>query len=122
MTDTAFYADAAATAAELLADLGQPVTLRNVAIGVYDPATGGVTASAPTDATRNGALVDFGEGQTLGPGGLVQAGDKLLLLEAGVVPALEDQVIVSVVQYAIKGIGEVSPAGIPVLYQIHLRR
>ena len=114
------YADIATTAKDLLAEFGQPVTLRNVTIGTYNPATGTNTTTT-TDVTRNAALFDFAEGQTLGPGGLIQQGDKKLLMETGVIPALEDQVIVSGVLYVIKGVGESNPAGTPVMYKLHLR-
>lgn len=115
------YAALAATAARLLAQYGQPVTLRNYPVGTYSTANSTVSGMEPTDVTRNGALFDFGEGQTIGPGGLIQQGDKKLLMEAGVVPALEDHVIVAGVEYVIKGISGANPAGVPVAYTLHLR-
>lgn len=114
------YAALAATAARLLAEYGQAVTLRNYTVGTYDTSTGRTTTTN-ADITRNAALFDFGEGQTIGPGGLIQQGDKKLLMEAGVVPALEDHVIVAGVEYVIKGISEVNPAGVSVAYTLHLR-
>jgi hypothetical protein len=117
------YARIAATSIRLLAKFGAPVTLRDKALGTYDPATGAVTAAAPADKVRNGALLDFGAGQVLAPGGgLIQAGDKRLLLEPGSVPGLEDNVIAGGIEYVIKGIGEVNPAGTPVMYDLHLRK
>ena len=115
------YARTAATAARLLSKFGAPVTLRNVTIGTYDPATG-QTATTNTDTTRNAALLEFGAGQVnAAGGGLIQAGDRRCLLEPGVVPALEDHIIAQGKEYVIKGIGEVNPAGTPVLYDLHLR-
>lgn len=115
------YAEVAATSAEILEEFGAPVTIRNYTIGTYDPATGGTTSTF-SDVVKNGVLLDFAAGRTLGPGGLIQAGDKRLLLEPGTVPALEDHVVVQGgVEYVIKGIGEVNPAGVPVLYELHLR-
>lgn len=115
------YASVAATAIRLLKRFGAPVTLRNYTIGTYDPATG-ATTTAYTDVVHNGVLLDFGAGQVnAAGGGLIQAGDKRLLLEPGTVPALEDHVIVGGTEYVIKGVGEVKPAGVPVLYDLHLR-
>lgn len=116
-----FYSDMAAVALEQLTEFGQDVALRNYTVGTYDPADGTVPTTY-ADVTRKGALFDFGAGQINGPGGLIQGGDKRLLLQAGTVPALEDHVIVDSVDYVIKGVGEVNPAGTPVLYDLHLRR
>lgn len=124
MTDTFDYAKTAETSARLLAKFGANVTLRNYGLGVYNPATG-LTDAAFSDTTRKGALFDFAQGQTNGPGGLIQIGDKKLLLEPSYVVQLEDHVIVPAVngnEYVIKGIGEVNPAGTSVLYTLHLRR
>lgn len=114
------YAELATVAASLLADFGQNVILRNYSIGVYDPATGKSTTTT-TDSFRKGAPFDFGAGQTNGTGGLIQAGDKRLLLEPGTVPSLEDHIIFGGLHYVIKGLGEINPAGTPVLYDLHLR-
>ena len=118
-----FYSNLAATAAQLLAKFGQPVTLRSVGAGAYDPATSGVLlgAALPTDVVRKGVLLDFARGTTTVRGNLVQAIDKQLLLESGVVPSLEDLVLVGGATFTIVSIGEVNPAGTPVLYDLHLR-
>lgn len=118
------YNELAVEAADLLEEFGQIVTLRNVSAGTYNPDTGAMDAPATTDVTRKAALFDFRQGQENGPGGLIQQGDKKMLMEPGVVPTLEDLVILSdgTTTYVIKGIGETNPAGTPVLYTLHLRR
>lgn len=117
------YARTAATSARLLAKFGRDVTLRNYSTTTvaYDPSTG-TMAPTTSDSTRKGALLDFAAGQVNGPGGLVQQGDKKLLMEPGTVPALEDRVLVGTDEYVIKGISEVNPAGTPVIYELHLRK
>lgn len=122
MTD-ALYTRAAATSARLLAKYGQPITLRRVSAGTYDANTG-VAVPGQTDITRNGALLDFGAGQTEERGNLIQAFDKRLLLEPGTPPTLKDRVVISssAAQYTIVSIGEVNPGGTAALYDIHLRR
>lgn len=116
-----FYDNLAATAARLLTRYGQSVTLRRAAAGTYDPATSGVTSAAPTDLTRQGALLDFGVGVTNLRGNLVQATDRRLLLEAGEAPALADAFVIGGKVFTIVSIGEISPAGTPVMYDLHVR-
>lgn len=115
------YAKTAATALRLLTRFGADVTLRNVpSTGTYTP--GGTNVpGGPTDVTRKGAIFDFGKGQVNAAGGLIQGGDKRLLMEVGVVPSLEDRVVANGVEYVIKGVGEVNPAGVPVVYDLHVR-
>lgn len=114
------YDRLAATAAALLEKYGQDVTVRNYTTGTYNPATG-QNAMTSSDSTRKGALFSFGKGQALGPGGLVQVGDKKLLLEAGSsAPSLEDNIVVGGEVYVVKGIEPADPAGTPVLYTLHL--
>lgn len=114
------YDRTAATAAKLLTKFGGDVTLVSLTVPAYNPATGSA-APMPTNSTRQGVLLDFGTGQTKASGGLIQQKDKRLLLEPGVVPALEDQVIVQGQTYVIKGLGEVKPGATPVLYDLHVR-
>lgn len=115
------YAELAATALELLTEFGGDVTRSSYSAGVYDPATGLVTP-ATADTTRKGALFDFGAGQTLERGTLIQGGDKRLLLDATATVAQQDHFIIGGVEYVIVSVGEISPAGTVVLYDIHLRR
>lgn len=114
------YAHTAATSLKLLTRFGQNVTRRSYTVGTYDPATGAATTST-ADTTRKGVLLDFGAGQTLERGTLIQGGDKRLLLDADAAPDPQDHFIVGGIEYVIVSIGEVNPAGTPVLYDIHLR-
>lgn len=117
------YDEIAADALEILEEFGADVTLTNNAAATYYPATGGSTASASAADTRKGAIFDFGAGDVNGPGGLIQGGDKRCLLEAGTfAPQLEDHVTANSVEYVIKGVGSINPAGTPVLYDLHLRK
>ena len=114
------YSRTADTALRLLQKFGRSVTLRHYTIGAYD-AELGVAAQTSADTTRTAALFDFGAGQTRGPGGLIQGGDKRILMDAsGAAPALEDHIIVGSVTYTLKGVGEISPSGLPVIYDLHV--
>lgn len=114
------YASVAATSLELLTEFGQDVTCRAYTQGTYDPATG-ATTNTTADTTRKGVLLDFGAGQTLERGGLIQGGDKRLLLDATATVDLNDHFIVAGADYSIVSVGSVDPAGTRVLFDLHLR-
>lgn len=116
------YSNLATTAARLLAQFGQDVTLQPSAQATYNPATSVATSTAGTSVSRKGAIFDFGKGVTNVRGNLVQATDRQLLLEPGVAPKLSDAVVVGGATFAIVSVGELSPGGVPVLYDLHLRR
>ncbi len=116
-----FYSDMALTASQMLAEFGQLVTLRKAGIGTYDPSTGKNTRPAVNDVQVHGAVFDYPPGQVNGPGGLIQGGDRRLLLEAGTAPSLEDRVIVGPVEYIIKGFQTINPSGAVVMYDIQLK-
>lgn len=116
-----FYSDLAAESLAMLTDFGRDVTWQSFTAGTYDPATGGATPSS-TSATRKGAVFDFGAGQTMMRGSLIQAGDKRLFLDATAPVSVQDQCTIAGDVYAVVSVGEVNPAGTPVLYDIHLSR
>lgn len=115
------YDEIADTAAELLAEFGTIVKLRAKGTAAYDVNTSRATPPTPVDRDRNGVLLDFDRGKKEERGQLIQAKDKRLIMEAGVIPSLEDVVIVGSTTYSIVSIGEASPAGLPIVYNLHLR-
>ena len=114
------YSKSSATALKLLTKFGRTVTLRNYTLGTYNTATGANSVTY-ADTTWKGALLDFGAGQTLARGNLIQGNDKRLLIEAGAAPQLEDHILVGTDEYVIVSIGELNPAGTPVLFDLHMR-
>lgn len=119
---TAFnYAEIAANALETLTEFGQDVTRRSYTAGTYSPSTGTVTPTT-ADTTRKGALFDFGAGQTLERGTLIQGGDKRLLVDATAAINPQDHFIVGGEEYVIVSLGEINPAGTVVLYDLHVRQ
>lgn len=122
MTD--FYDDMAATATQMLTEFGQNVTLQKKAWSTAYDTTKGRPKQVPKSGVdvRKGAVFDYPPGKTNGPGGLIVGGDKRLLLEAGAVsPSLDDRVIIGGVDYVIKGIQEINPAGTVVMYDMQIR-
>jgi hypothetical protein len=119
------YDRAAATALRLLAKYGEDVTLRTYTTGTYDPATG-TTPNTTADTTRKAATFDYprlNQGQVLAGQTLIQQGDRQCLMDAnGAAPTMADHVIVDSIEYVIKDIKTLSPAGTPVLYELQLRK
>lgn len=114
------YTRAAATALRMLTKFGRDVTLRSTTPGTYDPATGTTTPTS-SDTTRKGALFDFGSGQTLERGTLILANDKRLLMDATGPVDAHDRIVIGALEYAIVSVGEINPAGVSVLFDMHLR-
>jgi hypothetical protein len=119
------YAPMAELADELLTEFGQALTITTSVVGEYDPATG-TTSSSVTSHEGYGVLLDYGlhgSGSYNTPGTLVQQGDKQLLLSPDLVtpPQMDDVVTFSQVNYTIKNIKAISPAGVPVLYDCNVR-
>lgn len=117
------YSRIAALARAQLDRFGQTVTLRTVGSGTYDPESSTVDEASTTNVKRKAALFNYERGLTEREGTLVQAGDKRCLMEAGIVPTPDQQVVTADgIVYGIVSIQEVNPAGTPVLYELHLRR
>lgn len=114
------YAKTAATALSLLTRFGADVTVTRVTNGTYDPATG-ANAVSTSATTVKGVALDFGAGQTMVGGSMIQAGDKRLLLEAAATPDLNDRFTANGKTYAPVSIGEVNPAGTVALWDLHVR-
>lgn len=114
------YADLAKVSLNLLSQFGQTVTRREYISGDYDPETG-TAAQTVIETPRKGAVFDFGPGITIVRGQLVQASDKQLLLDA-TAPALpSDHYLINGTEYTVVTLGEVNPAGLSVLYELHIR-
>lgn len=113
------YATTATKAAATLQKKGQVVTLRKVSAGTY---TAGAVNVSTRDYSRFGVVFEMGSGTIHSGGALIQQGDKQLYLEAGVEPTMTDRVILANrKEYGIANIKELSPGGVPVMYELHLR-
>jgi hypothetical protein len=116
------YASSAATATRLLAQFGQDVTRRTNTPGAYNPATGAVTLTT-ADTTRKGCIFDYkGKGEVFIRGNLVIVGDKRLLVDATGGADVTDEWIVDGVTYTCVSVGELNPAGTPVMFEVHARK
>jgi hypothetical protein len=120
----AFYDEMAVMALEMITELGQPVTIRAITVGEYDPETGTTPPDSTTDQTAQGILLDF-TGQELQNNSLIKQGDKKLKIAAqglAWVPDLLNKVIVQGRTWSIvPPLKEINTAGTPILYELQVR-
>jgi hypothetical protein len=118
---SADYAEMAVDALEMLAEFGAAVTRRSHTTGTYDPATGSASTTT-ADTTRTGVFLGINGGAQYVRGQLIQGGDKRLLLDASAAVALQDHFIDGAGgEWTIVSLDPIAPAGVAVLYDIHVR-
>lgn len=118
----AFYDEMAALALELIAEFGQPVTLRNIQAGEYDPDN---TAGGDViiEQTAQGILLDF-TGLEFQNDTLIVRGDKKLKVAAlGMAwkPKPQIEADVQGKTWTVINFKEINPAGTPILYELQVR-
>ena len=120
----AFYDEMAAMALEMITEFGQPVTIRAITVGEYDPDTGTAPPDTVTEQTAHGILLDF-TGQEFQNNSLIKQGDKKLKIAAKALawaPDLLNKVIVQGRTWSIvPPLKEINPAGTPILYELQVR-
>ncbi|MBX9348727.1 hypothetical protein K5M36_16695 [Chromobacterium vaccinii] len=115
-------------AEEIAADLredGQDVKIERRVTGGYDPEQGGEAETVETDTVPGTELeFDLQSSGQLFAAGLVKAGDKRVLLSVPKFPPEPGQFITLVRgrRYRIEGVKEIGPDGMPILYDLHVRR
>src|SRR5581483_1663436 len=79
----------------LMTDYGRAMSLRRVAPGSYDPATGAVGSPTTTDYTGKGRLGDYSD--RVIDGAMIKQGDRrctLVLDNSAIVPSVNDRLVV----------------------------
>ena len=121
---TAFYDEMAVMALEMITEFGQPVTIRAITVGEYDPDAGSASPDTTTEQTAQGILLDF-TGQEFQNNSLIKQGDKKLKIAAqglAWVPDLLNKVIIQGRTWSIvPPLKEINPAGTPILYELQVR-
>ena len=119
-----FYDEMAALALEMIAEFGQPVTIRATTVVEYDPETGSAPPDTMIDQTAQGILLDF-SGQEFQNNSLIKQGDKKLKIAAqglAWAPDLLNKVVVQGRTWSIvPPLKEINPAGTPILYELQVR-
>jgi hypothetical protein len=115
-----FYTDAAADAAELLAELGQSATwTHDNGDSTFNPATGVTSGGTTTAYAAKGALLDFDTNRV--DGASIKQTDKRFIMQVGAKPEISDIITIDSVAYQTINILETNPAGTPVIYEVQLR-
>jgi len=112
------YPATAATATRLLERFGAAATLKRQSGTAYDPATGTSTQTYTSYATT-AAVFDYA--QKYIDGTLVKQGDQLAYCAPAVTPEQGDRFTWNGVDYSVIAVKAVSPAGVPVLYEVQIR-
>jgi hypothetical protein len=120
----AFYDEMAVMALEMITEFGQPVSIRVITVGEYDPETGTAQQDIITEQAAQGILLDF-TGKEFQNNSLIKQGDKKLKIAAqglAWVPDLLNKVIVQGRSWSIvPPLKEINPAGTPILYELQVR-
>jgi hypothetical protein len=120
----AFYEEMAMVAVELITEFGQPVTLRDIVKGGYNPATGATAPDTVFERIAPGILADY-TGREFQANSLIQQGDKKLKIAAAGLaspPALQSKVVIQGKTWSIvPPLKEINPAGTPLLYELQVR-
>ncbi|APC18174.1 hypothetical protein BLL42_21505 [Pseudomonas frederiksbergensis] len=119
-----FYNRMAATALRLIAQFGQPVTIRDITKGAYDPSTSKTRPDSVVERTAQGIMLDF-TGQEFQTNSLIKVGDKKLKIAASGLtspPTLLSKVVAQGRTWTIvPPLKEINPAGTPILYELQVR-
>lgn len=120
----AFYDEMAMMALEMITEFGQPVTIRDIKPGEYDPDTDSAGPDTIIEQTAQGILLDF-TGLEFQNNSLINQGDKKLKVAAqglAWAPDLLNKVIIQGRTWSIvPPLKEISPAGTPILYELQVR-
>ena len=120
----AFYDEMAVMALEMITEFGQPVTIRDIKPGEYDPDTDSAGPDTIIEQTTQGILLDF-TGLEFQNNSLIKQGDKKLKIAAqglAWAPDLLNKVIIQGRTWSIvPPLKEINPAGTPILYELQVR-
>ena len=114
-----FYADLALTTADILAEFGQPVTIRH-AESTYNPATG-ESGQVVTDTVTVGAKFPYGDKHI--DGTLILSGDEQMYVSpVGVSIVPGDRILIGANSYAVVRVKTTAPAGLAVIHECQIRK
>ncbi|WP_257292211.1 hypothetical protein [Endozoicomonas sp. ONNA1] len=115
-----FYSQSAATASRLIKQFGKQVILARYGEKVCDPITGACVSGEREELLFNGIISAVKLSQIDGVN--IMQGDRMLLLDNSQVPEDTDKVLVSLEEWQIINLEEVSPAGVAIVYRVQIRR
>jgi hypothetical protein len=117
------YAPTQTSAARMIADKGQAVTLTPPSNGTYDTATSTVGAGSGSPVTTTGVVLPLSRGLMHMAGTDIQAGDQRLLIPGNVdQPSIDTKATIAGVDYTIKEVSPLNPGGTALLFDCVIRR
>ena len=118
---SAFYTEMAEVAVELINEFGAPVKLNRVTGETYDPVTGETVPGADDSKNTTGLLTSFPT--DLIDGTRILATDKRLIIDGSVEPIMSDvPEMLGEKLGTIVHIDKKSPAGVPLVYFLQVRK
>jgi hypothetical protein len=119
------YSRSVATANKLLTRFGRNITHKAIGESVYDPET---SSSTPAEVNTTVKACDFdfkdkSGGQIYQSDSLVQIGDRYALVAPSVTDiSTADKLIIDGVTWNIINVKRLSPAGVNILFTVHIRK
>jgi hypothetical protein len=108
------------TADKLIVGSGIPMTLKSVATGAYDPATG-LAATSTTDHSCYGIVNGYPE--RLVDGTIIRRGDAKIILSpiVDVTPKPGDRIVAQGTTWEIVNVNDATPADVVIAYVLQVR-
>lgn len=118
------YAKSAATALGLISKFGGNVVLKRRQTTNYNPTTSEAIASGVQETVK-GAILPYAPYVIASSGGTIKQEDQRLMLAPQGIdkdPEPLDEVVVGNRNYTIVSVQKIAPSGVPVLYDMQVRR
>lgn len=114
------YAKIAATAARLIENFGQTISVTRTTGATIDPVTGAAVAGTDTVYSPKGILKKYPDDVI--DGTRIETGDRELILDNTIEPDLSDKVTVQGEQWTIVNVTSVNPAGTAIVFFCQVRK
>ena len=108
-----------ATATDLIAEFGLPVTFKRTTAGTTDPITGAQTGGSNGDFEAVGVVTTFS--RNLIDGTTVREGDRLLVVESKTPVLMDDRPVLDGREWGIVGIEPAKPGTVLIVQRVHIR-
>lgn len=115
-----FYDKMANTAIRLLTKFGTDATLKTGGVTVSDKVSGTVTKSGVESKTVKALVTDFNK--SLIDGTTIRVGDKNIVMAPTEKPAIGNTITINGFTWNVIDIKESSPAGVVLVYFLHVRK
>lgn len=114
------YAKIATTAARLLNNFGQTVSVTRTTGAAFDPITGTYTAGTEAVYSPKGVLRKYPDAVI--DGTRIETNDRELILDNTIKPALSDEITLQGEKWTVINVASVDPAGVPLVYFCQVRK